>query len=395
METARKRWSFTITPMRLIFAGIAALAILIILVRMILGLGATTNLNDQWPWGFWISFDVLLGVALAGGGYGIALIVYVLRRDKFYSIARSAMLTSLLGYVIVVLGLLIEVGQWFNFWRPFVSWGHHSILFEVFWCISMYTIIQVLEFCEIGTEKVFKGWHKFFKKAMPVLLIIGITLPTLHQSSLGALYYMMVGKLDVLWWSMLLPAFFLLSSFFVGPGMIVLESALSGRAFKHKVDPGVLQGLIKISGGVMLVYLGLKVIDLVVAGELAKAFAFDFVSIMFLLELVLGVAVPICIAFSKFGGTRKGQIIFGLLTVGGVILNRFNVVLTGMGEYLNGTLGGSYFPAWTEFVVSAGLVSIACLFYLFIAENFSILDHRGSEPVKGVQVGQSQYAFYK
>jgi len=394
METARKRWSFAITPMRLVFAAIAALAVLIILVRMIWGLGATTNLNDQWPWGFWISFDVLLGVALAGGGYGVSLLVYVLRRDQFYPIARSAMLTSLLGYVIVVLGLLIEVGQWFNFWRPFVSWGHASILFEVFWCISMYTLIQVLEFCEIATEKVFKGYHKFFKKAMPVLLVIGITLPTLHQSSLGALYYMMIGKLDPLWWSMLLPPFFLLSSFFVGPGMIALESSLSGKAFNHQVDPSVLKGLIRISGAVMIVYLAMKVIDLAVAGEIANAFAFDFQSIMFLIELGLGVLVPILIAFSKSAGTKKGQIIFGLLTVGGVVMNRFNVVMTGMGEYLN-KYGGHYFPAWTEFVVSAGLVSIACLAYLFIAENFSILDHRGSEPVKGIMTEHGKYAFFK
>lgn len=394
METARKRWSFRITPMRLVFMAIAALAIVIILVRFILGLGATTNLNDQWPWGFWIAFDVLLGVALAGGGYGISLIVYVLRRDQFYPIARSALLTSLLGYIIVVLGLLIEVGQWFNFWRPFVSWGHASILFEVFWCISMYTLIQVLEFCEVATEKVFKGFHKYFKKAMPVLLVIGITLPTLHQSSLGALYYMMVGKLDPLWWSILLPPFFLLSSFFVGPGMIALETSLSGKAFNHQVEVPVLRGLVRISGGVMIVYLAMKIIDLAVRGMFAKAFAFDFVSIMFLLELGLGVVVPIIIAFSSLANSRKWLIIFGLLNVGGVVLNRFNVVFTGMGEYLN-RYGGHYFPAWTEFAVSLGLVSIACLVYLFIAENFSILDHRGSEPVKGVMTEHGKYAFFK
>lgn len=393
METARKRWSFTITPMRLVFAAIAALAILIILVRMIWGLGATTNLNDQWPWGFWISFDVLLGVALAGGGYGVSLIVYVLRRDQFYPIARSAMLTSLLGYVIVVLGLLIEVGQWFNFWRPFVSWGHASILFEVFWCISMYTLIQVLEFCEIATEKVFKGYHKYFKKALPVLLVIGITLPTLHQSSLGALYYMMVGKLDPLWWSWLLPPFFLLSSFFVGPGMIVLESRLSGKAFNHQVDPSVTRGLIRISGAVMIVYLAMKIIDLAVAGEMAKAFAFDFVSIMFLIELGLGVLVPILIAFSNASSTSKGQVLFGLLTVGGVVMNRFNVVMTGMGDYLSAS-GTTYFPAWTEFVVSAGLVSIACLGYLFIAENFHILHRNMSEQAPVMITKNDEFALY-
>jgi len=395
METARKRWSFKITPIRLMLAAIAAAAVFVILVRMVKGLGATTNLNDQWPWGFWISFDVMLGVALAGGGYGTALLVYVLRKDQFYQIARSAMLTSLLGYVIVVLGLLIEVGQWFNAWRPFVSWGHTSILFEIFWCISMYTLIQVLEFCEIATEKVFKGFHKYFKKAMPVLLVIGIAVPTLHQSSLGALYYMMVGKLDPLWWSVLLPPFFLLSSFFVGPGMIVLESSLSGKAFNHQVDLSVLKGLIRISAGVMIVYLALKIGDLLIAGELANAFALDFASIMFLLELGLGVLVPILIAFSSAANSRKGIIAFGLLSVAGVIMNRFNVVMTGMAEYLNGTLGGHYFPAWTEFLVSAGLVSIACLLYLFIAENFSILDHRGADPVKGVLTEHGKYAYFK
>jgi Ni/Fe-hydrogenase subunit HybB-like protein len=385
------RWKLKMTPMRLVFMAIAALAIAIILVRFVLGLGATTNLNDQWPWGLWIAFDVLLGVALAGGGYGTALIVYVLRRDKFYPIARSTMLTSLLGYIVVVLGLLIEVGQWFNFWRPYVSWGHASVLFEVFWCVSCYTLIQVLEFCEIATEKVFKGLHKYLKRAMPVLLIIGITLPTLHQSSLGELFYLMVGKENPLWWSVLLPPFFLLSSFFVGPGMIIVESSLAGKTFNHKVDISVLRGLARISGGAMILYLILKIVDISVKGTIANVFAFDLPSIMFLSELVLGVIIPIIIAFSSLSSTRKGLIWFGILDVAGVILNRFNVVFTGMGKHLN-QYGGYYFPAWTEIIVSLGLVSIACLAYLFIVENFSILSHQGSESVEGIMTEDCDYA---
>ncbi|WP_434511106.1 NrfD/PsrC family molybdoenzyme membrane anchor subunit [Desulfitobacterium sp. AusDCA] len=386
MEAARKRWSFRITPMRLVFMAIAVVAIAVILVRFVSGLGATTNLNDQWPWGLWIAFDVLLGVALAGGGYGVALIVYVLRRDQFYPIARSTMLTSLLGYVIVVLGLLIEVGQWFNFWRPYVSWGHASVLFEVFWCISMYTIIQILEFGEIGTETVFKGFHKYLKKAMPVLLVIGITLPTLHQSSLGGLFYLMVGKENPLWWSVLLPPFFLLSSFFVGPGMIIIESSLTGKAFDHHVDISVLRGLVRISGGAMLLYLLLKLVDMAVKGTFPNVFAFDFPSIMFLIELFFGVIIPIIIAFSSMSGTRKGLLWFGILDVAGVILNRFNVLFTGMGKYLN-QYGGHYFPAWTEIIVSLGLTSIACLIYLFIVENFNIINHSGSESMNGDMTG--------
>jgi Ni/Fe-hydrogenase subunit HybB-like protein len=373
------------TPVRGIFILVALCALAIIVVRLILGLGATTNLNDQWPWGFWISFDVLIGVALAGGGYGVALIVYVLRRDKFYPIARSAMLTSLLGYVIVVLGLLIEVGQWFNFYEPFISWGHHSVLFEVFWCISMYTLIQVLEFGEIATEKVFKGAHKLLKRIMPVLLVVGITLPTLHQSSLGGLYYEMIGKLDPLWWSPLLPPFFLVSSFFVGPAMIVLETALAQKATNHVVPVPILKGLVKISAVAMLIYFIAKIGDLFVAGEIGNAFAGTFASNMFLLELGIGCAVPLLLFFAGACAKRGGLILYGLCAVAGVVMNRFNVVLTGMGEYLN-RAGGQYFPSWMEFVVSAGLVSIACLIYLFAVENFNITGgpkHEENAPQSG------------
>jgi Ni/Fe-hydrogenase subunit HybB-like protein len=375
------------TPVRGLFLLIALIALAIVLVRLVLGLGATTNLNDQWPWGFWISFDVLIGVALAGGGYGIALIVYVLRRDGFYPIARSAMLTSLLGYVIVVLGLLIEVGQWFNFYQPFISWGHHSVLFEVFWCISMYTLIQVLEFCEIATEKIFRGAHGLLKAIMPVLLVIGITLPTLHQSSLGGLYYEMIGKLDALWWSPLLPPFFLLSSFLVGPAMIVLETALSARVTKHVVPLPVLRGLVRISAVALLIYFIAKIGDLLVAGELGGAFAGTFASNMFLLELGLGCLVPLLLFFGGACAKRGGLILYGICVVAGVVMNRFNVVMTGMGEYLN-RAGGQYFPSWTEFVVSAGLVCIACLIYLFIVENFNIVGEPGHGEEQSRQEGK-------
>jgi Ni/Fe-hydrogenase subunit HybB-like protein len=229
---------------------------------------------------------------------------------------------------------------------------------------------------------------------MPVLLVIGITLPTLHQSSLGGLFYLMIGKEDILWWSVLLPPFFLLSSFFVGPGMIVVESSLSSLAFDHKVEVPVLRGLVKIAGGAMILYLILKIVDMAVKGTFAQAFAFDFQSILFLIELGFGVVIPIIIAFSSLSATRKGLIWFGILDVFGVVLNRFNVVFTGMGQYINKD-GGYYFPAWSEFMVSIGLVAIACLVYLFITENFSIIDHRGEEPVKGVLTSDGKYAFYK
>ena len=173
--------------------------------------------------------------------------------------------------------------------------------------------------------------------------------------------------------------------------MIIIESSLAGKALNHQVDTSVLQGLVRISGGAMILYVILKIADMSVRGTFAHVLAFDLPSIMFLAELILGCILPIIIAFSSLSGTRKGLIGFGILTVAGVVMNRFDVLFTGMGSYLN-QHGGHYFPAWTEVIVSLGLVSIACLAYLFIAENFNILGHHESEAVaaKGAKTGAAK-----
>ena len=366
-----QKWSFRITPIRSLLMLLSAVAIGAIIFRLVTGLGTVTNLSDEWPWGLWIGFDVLCGVALAGGGYGTALIVHVLHKDYFAPIARSAMLTSLLGYLLVMAGLFLDIGQWFNFWRPFVSWGHHSVLFEVFWCVSCYTTVQVLEFGEIATERVGKKFHTIFKKALPVLMIVGIIFPTLHQSSLGALYLLMVDKLYPLWWSPIIFLFFLMSSFFVGPAMICVETTLAGKAYDHWIPIPILRKLVRISGYAMLLYLIIKIVDLTNRGVLGLAFSGTFEANWFLIEMIFGIIIPIVIAFTGFSNTRSGLFTFGLLVSCGVVLNRMNVVITGMIR----STGVSYVPSLWEFTVSAGLVAMGVLAYCFIVENFRILEH--------------------
>ncbi len=367
---AAKNWSFRMTPTRAVLMALAAIGGALMVYRLVVGLGPTTNLNDQWPWGMWIGFDVLTGVALAGGGYSTCLLVNVMGIKKFAPIARAALLTSLIGYLLVMVGLFLDIGRWFNFWRPFVSWGHTSILFEVFWCVSLYTTVQLLEFGEIATEKVGKRWHGIFKKILPVLLIVGVLLPTLHQSSLGSLYVIEVGKLYPLWWSLLLPIFFLMSSFFVGPAMVSLESLLSSRATGHKPEYNILQSLIKVAGYMMLVYLVLKIGDLFYRGAAGLVFAGNLEGNMFLLEMIAGIIIPLVICFTpKLRNSKAGLATFSVLVVAGVILNRMNVVFTGMSDYI----GGSYFPSAIEWLVSIGLVAMGVLAYLFIVENFNIV----------------------
>lgn len=365
-------WNFTITKTRIVLTAIALCSLLAMLVRLITGFGMLTNLNDDWPWGLWIAFDVLTGVALAGGGYSTALIVHILHKDKYHPVARGALLTSLLGYVLVMVGLFLDIGQWFNFWRPFVSWGHASVLFEVFWCVSIYTTIQFLEFGEVITEKIGRRLHGFLQKILPALMIIGVIFPTLHQSSLGALFLIAAHKVYPLWWTEFLPIFFLLSSFFVGPAMVCVESGLAGKAFGHKMPLKVLTGLARISGRVMLLYLVLKIYDLFSRDVFMLLLKGNLEANMYLAELLLGVALPVVIVFSRLAKTRNGLMAYGVLTTLGVIFNRMNTVFTSMVHASE----GAYFPSVWEFVISFGLIAIGCLCYCFIVENFDVLQQK-------------------
>ncbi len=375
MAATTQKWSFRMTPVRFLLLILAGLAAAVAVYRLVVGLGPTTNLNDEWPWGLWIGFDVLTGVALAGGGYSTALIVHIMHRSQFNAIARSAMVTSLLGYLLVLAGLFLDVGQWFNFWRPFVSWGYHSVLFEVFWCVSLYTLVQLLEFGEIVTERVAKPLHGFFKAIMPVLLVVGVLLPTMHQSSLGGLYLIEVGKLHPLWWSPFIPLFFMMSSFFVGPAMVCVETSLAGRAFNHQVDVKVLRSLARIGGVLMLIYLVWKIVDLANRDALQYVFAGGLESNMFQIEMFFGIILPLIIVFSPMSRSRAGLVLYGALTSIGIIINRLNVVITGMVNYY----GPGYIPSWMELAVSIGLVAGGILAYCFIVENFSILGHEEEE----------------
>ena len=370
-----QQWSFRITPVRLVLLALLAAAVGIVLIRLVFGLGAVTNLNDDWPWGIWKVLNVFTGIALAGGGYATALIVYCLHNDKLKPTARATLLSSLIGYLVAVAALFIEVGRWWNFWTPFLFWGHHSVMFEVFLCISLYTLVQVAEVCEVITEKVFRIFHKFFVMIMPFLLICGVVLPTLHQSSLGQLYVMMEGKLHPLWWSPTIFLFFLLSSFFVGPAMIAVESVLAYFSYKHLAPLPVLRTFARIGGCVMLAYLVLKFADLAYHDKLPLLWEGSYESYAFLFEIGIGLVVPLVIVFSPLVNYRGWIIVYGFLTAFGVILNRTNVVITGMIR----ETGGVYYPAISEILLTLGFVAGGILAYMFLCENFNILRNESHE----------------
>ncbi|MDR0609636.1 MAG: hypothetical protein LBG58_05955 [Planctomycetaceae bacterium] len=369
-------WSFRITPIRFFLILLSLLTAMVLLYRFAFGLQAVSNLSDQWPWGLWKGWAVFAGAALAGGGYGTTFLVHILHIERLKSISHRTLLISLLGYSMMLVGLVTEIGRWFNFWRPYISWGHESALFEVLWCVTLYFIIQVLELGEIVTEKVFRQVHWFFVRFFPVFAVIGVMLPTLHQSSLGAIYLMTDGRLHPLWWSPLIFLFFFLSSLFVGPAMLVMESVLVGFAFGHKTPNDVLKILARISGGLMLLYLALKIGDLVLHNETGLLWENSFESYAFIAEHLFGVVIPILIVFSPLINHRGWIITYGFLTAVGVFANRMNVVVTGMTR----DAGVIYYPTLCEIIISLGLVSTVLLIYLFLCENFNILLKNNDTP---------------
>ncbi len=360
-------WRFTLTPVRLVFFALFMLAALVIAVRLFTGFGYVTHLTDETPWGLWIGFDVMTGVALAGGGYSTALLVGGFHYRKYSVVTRSALLTSLLGYLLVMAGLFLDIGQWFNFWRPFVFWGYHSVLFEVFWCISTYTTILSLEFYEIITERIFKRTHKLILRAIPLLVILGLIFPIMHQSSLGGLFLIMKDSMYPLWWSPFLPLYFLISSFFVGSAMVYCESDLSRRAFGHCVDSLVMKSLTRTGASAMLFYLALKIFDLTRYELWGTLFNGSLQSNMYLLEIGVGVLAPLIIHFTPLVDKKNGLLVYAWLVVAGLVFNRLNCVFTSLYKL------GNYFPSIFEIAVTVGLCAAGCLLYCFLVENFNIL----------------------
>ena len=370
-------WDFTITPTRFVLTGLVLLMVAAVLLRLLTGFQYVTNLTDETPWGMWIAFDVMCGVALAGGGYSTALLVSMLRYKEFAVVGRGALLTSLLGYILVMAGLFLDIGQWFNFWRPFVSWGYTSVLFEVFWCISIYTTILSIEFFEIITERVLvKKLHKYIVKILPILIVIGLVFPVLHQSSLGGLFLIMKEKMFPLWWSEFLPIYFLMSSFFIGSAMVTVETTLAKSAYGHEIPHNIMMKLNQIGASIMGAYLLLKLYDLFEKHEWGYVFQGSLQSNMYCLEMVFGIIVPIMIIISPLSKKRWGLLTYAWLTVLGVILNRLNCVFTSMYE------SGSYFPGIGEIIVSVGLISMGVLIYCFLVENFNIIGNERAVQIK-------------
>jgi Ni/Fe-hydrogenase subunit HybB-like protein len=347
---------FRFTFWKLVFLFLMAAGLYATFLRFTRGLGASTNLSDQFPWGIWISFDVLCGVMLAAGGFTLTAAVHILNIKRLHSIIRPTILTAFLGYILVCAALMYDLGKPYNIWHPLIMRNPHSVMFEVAYCVMLYTTVLALEFSPIVLEH-FKMEKplKVVRTILIPLVICGVILSTLHQSSLGTLYLIMPGKLHPFWYSPLLPAFFFLSAIAVGLAMTIFESSLSSKHFGLQLELPVLQEL----GRVLLVVLGvygvLRFEDLANRGALKLAFHPGYEMYLFWLEITLAIILPlILLSQRRIRTSANGLYISAVVVVLGFITNRMNVSITGF----EGSTGVRYFPKWSELAVTGMIIAI-------------------------------------
>jgi Ni/Fe-hydrogenase subunit HybB-like protein len=380
------------TPANLTGGAIIVVGLVLIGLRLFKGLGAVTNLTQATPWGLWIGFDVMTGVALAAGGYTLAATVHLFGLKDYEPLVRPAILTGFLGYIFVVLGLILDLGQpWRMPLMMIFPRGVTSVLFEVGMCVAAYLTVQALEFVPAFWEWLqWDGLRRFWSKLTVWLVILGVVLSTLHQSSLGSLFLIAPTKLHPLWYSMYLPLFFFVSSIIAGLSMVIVESSLSHRLFSYRLSPSshfdldsLTLGLGKAAAAVLYVYFFLKLIGL------AESNRWDLLNTpyghLFLFELIGFVVLPA--ALYMYGvRTRDAKLVraTGAWTVLGILFNRLNVSVIAM----NWNTSPHYIPSWMEIAVSVALVTMGIWLFRWVVNRLPVMTKEvplvGTNTLKGL-----------
>ncbi len=351
--------------------------------RFYYGLGYTTNMSDNFPWGFWVGFDILVGIGVAAGGFTITAMVYIFNMKKYKVLIKPVLLTALMGYAFEGVALMYDLGKYFNIWRPLVYGNYRSPMFVLAVCVVLFTGVLALEFFGFTLSKFeqFKKPVSFIKSIFIVLVIVGVIISVVHQSTLGLVFTIVPEKLHPLWYSKLLPLYFFLTSVGVAFGMTIVESYLSWRALGHEVPLNILANLARGMIVVHLTYFVAYIEDLFIHGKLKYLVDGSFYSFMWWLENIVWLAIPLVIvANRKWLATRVGVFTAGFAYVFGFVLNRFNVAMTAM-EY---SLHANYMPTWQEVVVSASFIVVMFYIYGYAVKHLGLFDEshggEGEEP---------------
>ena len=362
----------------LILAIVVAFGVGVGIVRLINGLGSTTALSDNYPWGLWILYDVFF-VSFSAGAFMILAITHIYGREEYHAIARPVVLAGFLGEVMVIAVLVMDLGRWNQFYNVLFPWywNIHSFMFQVSICLTIYMAVMVLEVAPAFLERL--NWRKplrYIRGATIVISCAGIVLSALHQSSLGSLFLLMPYKIHPLWWTPWLPLLFFTSATFAGLSMAILVVTVSFRVFHRPLDLKLLSKLAQVMVFLLGIYLVLKVVELLFAGELGMMFTEGWYSVLFWGEIGLGVIVPMVLfSMRRVRESQAGLIWGAACALGGVALNRTNVALLGY----EAPGAATYIPNWMEIVISVAAVAAGILLFALAVRFLPILPQADGE----------------
>ena len=377
------------TIFNMISAPTVILALVIIVIRFIYGLGAVSNISQTVPWGLWKGFNVVTGVAFAGGAYVLTFMVYILGMEKYKPLVRITVLNGFLAYSFYAFALILELGKPWNIFNPLIgnSFGASSVLFLVAWHFVLYIIAQIVEFSPaiaewLGAERA----RRILKSLTIGAVIFGITLSTLHQSGLGALFLMAKGKIHPLWFSEFIPTLFFVSSIFAGLSMVIFQGSILQRVFSYQLDEHsderhdiMIRGLSRICALSMFAYLVLKIIELVhnhTLGYLMSPYG-----AWYLVELIGFTLIPMLLfVYGVRIGTPFVIKLASIMTLIGVVLNSMNISII---AYQWDVLP-RYIPTWMEIVVAISILFVQVWIFRWVIHRMPVL--RSIEEVNKSQI---------
>ena len=356
--------------------ALTVLAVGLSIYRLVVGLGPTTNMNDHYPWGIWITVDLFL-IPLSGAAFTISLLSYFFGRDNYHAIIRPAVLAGLIGYGIVAVLLFLDIGRWNQFYNILVP-GYinlHSFLEEISLSVTFYSIILVLEAAPIFLEK----WNiqapiKWINRGIFFIAGAGIVFSVLHQSSLGSLFLLMKHKLHPLWWTPALPLLSYLQAVYTGLGMTAIAITVVWQAKGRPMDREMFRRLGQVMSLNFMLYAAVRLGDWMGAGELSMLFSFDSFSVLAWIEFGIGILIPLAILLSKLVGHSAGPFWAGVFALIGTFINRLVISWIGLAE----PNPVSYFPSWIEWAITIGLIAGGFLLYGFIVRQFRLFP--GNQP---------------
>ncbi len=361
-----------VTPTTVILAALVAIAGVIMLIRFFFGLGAVTSINDGYPWGIWVVYDVVIGSAFACGGYSVALLVYIFNKGEYHPMVRPALLASLFGYTLAGAGVMLDLGRYWNFWHIF--WPGYaqvnSVMFEVAVCITAYIVVMWIEFSPAFLEKFgMKNVKRKLNKFLFLIIALGTLLPSMHQSSLGSLLVVFGYQIHPLWQTMLLPLLYLMTALAIGFAVVIFEACLSSAGFKRPLEMQLLGKLSKVMLWMLAAYLIVRLVDLVVRGAVGSMFELRIETLMFWIENALFIAPLVILANPKSRRNPSRLVIAAVCLMLAGFLLRIDSFLVG---YETGP-GWHYFPSVPEIMVSIGMIALEILGYIALVRYLPIL----------------------